>query len=78
MFKSERPVTYASERVDEERAQKEALDGRRQRTFRDEAGRHVAATNSFGDSEDFEVNFEDCLVDWLKEKGYIPGGPVWT
>jgi hypothetical protein len=77
VFKSERPITYTAERVDEERAQKEALDRWWKRTFRDEAGHHVAATNSFSDTEDFEVKLENCLVDWLKEKGYIPGGPVW-
>ena len=77
VFKSQRPITYTAERVDEERAQKEALDRWWGRTFRDEAGHYVAATNSFGDTEDFEAKFENCLVGWLREKGYIPGGPVW-
>lgn len=77
VFKSERPITYTAERVDAERAQKEALDRWWGRTFRDEAGRYVAATNSFGDTEDFEVKFENCLVDWLRDRGHIPDGPIW-
>src|SRR5512132_1520920 len=77
VFKSERPVTYTAESVDEERAQKEALDRWWEHTFRDEAGHYRADTNGFSDTEDFENKFEKCLVGWLKEKGYIPGGPVW-
>jgi hypothetical protein len=67
LFKSQRPITYTAEWVDEERAQKEALDRWWGRIFHDEAGRCVAAMNSFGDTEDFEAKFENCLVGWLRE-----------
>ena len=77
VFRCKRPITYSAERVDEERAQKEALDRWWGRTFRDEAGRYVAATNSFGDTEEFEAKFEDCLVGWLRERRHIPSGPAW-
>lgn len=77
VFKSTRAVTYTAERVDEERVQKEALDGWWAHTFRDEGGHYIAATNSFANTEDFEIKFENCLVSWLEERGCIPSGPVW-
>ena len=77
VFKSTRPVTFTEERVEEERAQKQALDRWWARTFRDAAGHYTAAANEFGTTEDFETKFEDCLVGWLAEQGYIPRGPVW-
>jgi eukaryotic-like serine/threonine-protein kinase len=77
ILKKSSPVTYEAEHVDEQRAQKEALDRWWGRTFRDEAGHYVAATNNFGDADDFETRFENCVVDWLEERGYIPSGPVW-
>jgi WD40 repeat protein len=77
IFRKTSPVTYEAERVDEQRAQKEALDGWWARTFRDEAGHYIAATNSFNTTEDFEAKFENCLADWLRNKGYVPSGPVW-
>ena len=77
VFKSTRAVTFTEERVEEERAQKRALDEWWARTFRDEAGHYVAATNSFSTTEDFETKLEDFLVSWLEEKGHIPRGPVW-
>jgi hypothetical protein len=77
VFRSTRPVSFSEERVEEERAQKQALDGWWARTFRDEVGHYVAATNSFSSTEDFEAKLEDCLVGWLEEKGHIPSGPVW-
>ena len=77
VFKSTRPVTFTEERVEEERAQKQALDRWWARTFRDAEGHYIAAANEFGTTEDFETKFEDCLVGWLAEKGHIPSGPVW-
>ena len=77
IFRKTSAVTYDAERVDEQRAQKEALDRWWSRTFRDEAGHYVAGTNDFTTTEEFETKLENCLVDWLKEKVYIPHGPVW-
>ncbi|NGZ09588.1 MAG: hypothetical protein CV088_09390 [Nitrospira sp. LK70] len=77
VFKSTGPVTYTAERVDEERAQKEALDRWWAKTFLDESGHYIAASNTFANTEDFETRVERCIVDWLEEKGHIPKGPVW-
>jgi WD40 repeat protein len=77
VFKSTRPVTFTEERVEEERAQKQALDRWWARTFHDAEGHYTAAANAFGTTEDFETKFEDCLVGWLEEQEYIPSGPVW-
>jgi WD40 repeat protein len=77
VFKKTAKVTYTAEGVDEEKAQKVALDGWLKRTFQDEAGRHVAATNEFATPADLETKLADCLVDWLERNGRIPRGPVW-
>lgn len=77
VFKSTCPVTYTAEQVDEERAQKEALDRWWAKTFLDESGHYIAASNTFANTEDFETRLEKCIVDWLEESGHIPKGPVW-
>jgi hypothetical protein len=77
VFRKVQPVTYSAERVDEEREQKEALDRWWARQFLDAAGHHIAASNSFGTTEEFETRLEDFLFDWLRQKGHIPSGPVW-
>lgn len=77
VFRKTSRVLFDADHVDEERAQKQIFDEWWNRSFRDEEGRHLAAANSFDETEDFETKWEECLTQWLADSACIPFGPVW-
>ena len=48
------------------------------RTFRDSQGHYTSGTNQYNTLEDFDLQFETFLVDWLQNQGYISRGPTWN
>ena len=47
------------------------------RWFRTETGQFVAAFQTYVSTDDFAVKVEDCLRQWLAQRGYLAQGPVW-
>ncbi len=64
-----------------DRAEVEAQWGRLKaffdRWFRTQAGQFVAAFQTYVSTDDFAVKVEDCLRQWLAQRGYLAQGPVW-
>lgn len=77
VFKKTEPIFYSAKGVEEEKRQKELLDDWWSRHFEDEKGHCLAGANRFDTIESFESILETLLIDWLKDKGHIPSGPVW-
>jgi hypothetical protein len=77
VFNKTAHVFFDSERFAEERSQKDTFDKWWARTFRDSTGHYLAASNSFATTDEFEVKFKDWLENWLRQKQFIPDGPVW-
>jgi tetratricopeptide (TPR) repeat protein len=65
--KTER-VLFSEENVDEERAQKKALDHFWERWFRSDAGHFIAGFQTFSDTEDFGCQLERNLREWLRRR----------
>jgi tetratricopeptide (TPR) repeat protein len=65
--KTER-VLFSEENVDEERAQKKALDHFWERWFRTDAGHFIAGFQTFGSTEDFGAQLERNLREWLRRR----------
>ncbi len=47
------------------------------RWFRTPAGEFVAAFQTYTSTDDFAAKVEECLRQWLAQRGYAAQGPVW-
>ncbi len=47
------------------------------RWFRTQAGEFVAAFQTYVSTDDFAAKVEDCLRQWLAQRGFKAQGPVW-
>ncbi len=47
------------------------------RWFRNRSGEFVAAFQTYVSTDDFAVKVEDCLRQWLAQRGFLAEGPVW-
>ena len=45
--------------------------------FKSKAGGFVAAFHSYSSTDDFAVQAEECLRQWLARRGFVVQGPVW-
>lgn len=68
VFKKTAAITYTDERVDQERAEKRALDAFWSRWFRSAEGHFLAAFDSFTTPDQFARVFERALHGWIKER----------
>ena len=68
VYRKMAPVQFAEERVDQERAEKQALDGFWAKWFRDEEGHFLAAFHTFDQTDEFARYFERHLRIWLNEQ----------
>ncbi|HAJ47960.1 MAG TPA: hypothetical protein DCL54_15415, partial [Alphaproteobacteria bacterium] len=68
VFKKTAAITYTEERVDQERAEKRALDAFWSRWFRSAEGHFLAAFDSFTTPDQFARVFERALRGWIDER----------
>ncbi len=68
VYRKTAPVHFSEERLDEERAEKRALDEFWQRWFQDEEGHFLAAFDTFETTDEFARQFERHLRQWLQER----------
>ncbi len=45
--------------------------------FRTQSGEFLAAFQTYGSTDDFAHKVEDCLRQWLAQRGYLAQGAVW-
>ena len=64
-----------------DRAEVEAQWGRLKQFFdtwfRTQSGEFLAAFQTYTSTDDFAQKVEDCLRQWLAQRGYLAQGPVW-
>jgi eukaryotic-like serine/threonine-protein kinase len=64
-----------------DRAETEAQWGRLKQFFdtwfRTQSGEFLAAFQTYISTDDFAVKVEDCLRQWLTQRGFLAQGPVW-
>jgi tetratricopeptide (TPR) repeat protein/energy-coupling factor transporter ATP-binding protein EcfA2 len=68
VYRKTAKVLFSEEDVDEERAQKKALDHFWERWFRSDAGHFIAGFQAFADTDDFGVQLERNLREWLRRR----------
>ena len=45
--------------------------------FRTKSGEFIAAFQGYESTDDFAIQVEDCLRQWLARRGFLPQGSVW-
>ena len=68
MFRKTAKVMYEENEIDEQRAQKAALDAFWNRWFHDEDGHFTAGFQSFKTENEFEEQFEAMLRGWVEQR----------
>jgi WD40 repeat protein len=65
VYRNTRPIAYSADKVDEERAQHQALEAFFERWIKDAEGHYLGYAHRFTSSEQLERVFERHLRDWI-------------
>jgi tetratricopeptide (TPR) repeat protein/energy-coupling factor transporter ATP-binding protein EcfA2 len=68
VYRKTAKVLFSEEHFDQERAQKKALDHFWERWFRSDAGHFIAGFQAFSDTDDFGVQLERNLREWIRRR----------
>jgi WD40 repeat protein len=80
VFRCDRPFAAPDNRAETvayEARQRAALEAWWNRLVRDVDQHFLRGFQIFVSTEQFETRLEACLDAWLKEKNFVPSGPVW-
>lgn len=68
VYRKTAPITYREETLEQERAEKRALDAFWSRWFRNEEGHFLAAFDTFDTTDEFAARFERHLERWIEDR----------
>jgi tetratricopeptide (TPR) repeat protein len=79
VFRKQAEVRFSADdsQLEAERAQYKMLLAFWQRWFADVEGRFHAAFQTFRSTDELEKQVEECLRQWLRDRGLTAGGPIW-